>query len=784
MTVDLNNMSLRPMQANQSGTLDLRRIEFGAGDPYGPWVRSFKVGANRFIGTPTDFLRVYYFDTQTNTFGTWYPTDFTCTFTETPDLQTRTFFVQHETLRILLKLEIRTTDTGFAFRLLEVNNYSTRHSIQYVEWPRFKFLPFGSPANNYGVMPFTTGFIYKGPHTRTMFAGMPDEMQWTCMYDSASGTTVMFRFDDQQFHFKSWTCTGDGTAAEHVFKHHCDRRFQVAYPWKRDNYSLHVEAFRPSVRNGLFAPYKAAKKYRDAVRAMNPPWLMRGPWASDGTRSSVIKAMDCHITMSGGRDHALTAQNLDRLRTHCGFVSAVATIYDWSSNLGGAYTPDPGTPQSSFSTLLSSLTGWSVAIYTMLRNWSRRITNTFKLDGYSGLDGTIPADLTPYCMKDKTGVVRQTFYPGDGTAFQSGETYSNPDYSQSVWMKVCKDVARRTMAVFGGNKPGGVYFDANGTFITSDYGQNIAGTDASEFQDDPTNPGWTHKDYYSGRAAALSALKEGYRMSVASAFVFTEWPEESDIPFIDALYHNEAYAAIGVWSALFHAVYGDYVRFTAFQTPTAAGNDVSQNLSLCQIMTVSWLRSGVVTLNNALDVYPADLVLAHSPITDSPLYYMIDWMRVLRIAFGNFSDYFQGRLIMPVLDTWLSDAIQADTTEQIGWQYFLTLYSTKYLVFSEAWQKSNGDVGIFVAYCYPTSTIINQGTMLPLAFLQAAFTVFPSKTYTLSLDTTIDGLNPGLKSLYKNVAGSRTLLGTFTQSISVQITVDPWTVTLYEVVGG
>lgn len=785
MSGELNRTFLRPMAEGATGSLPLRRIDFKFDEVYGPWIYNLKTGSRRLSGLVTEFLKVYNFDLNTNSYVTWVPSDFTITFDDSRDMKTRTFNLKHEQYDYRLKLEVKILDSTIGFRVLDVNNFTTRFSTIYVEWPRFKFTPFGSLSNHYVVNPFTTGFVLKGTAGKIAFAGMPDEMQFAASFDSTDGTTVLFRFDDLQAHVKSWYCTVDSSSITHLIRHHCDRRFQANYQWKRDNYTLHVEVYKPSVRSGYHAPYKAAEKYRTAMLALNPPWLRYGNWSTSPVVSSDAKAMDGHFTF-GGSDFSRAATAYSRIQTHVGFVKPFLTCYQWRNLASGGYDPDPSSPASGFTSMVTTLqaASWGVLIYMMMKNWSRRITSTYNLSNYSSaLDSTIPSNLTPYLYKDKTGAVRDTVYTAAADGFQSGETYAHVDYYHStVWPKVYADVARRTMATLT-PKPNGCYFDANGSFVSAEYGQNIAGTDDSDFQDDPDNPSWTHKANYEGRDLAMTRLRSAFRESQSNFTLCSEWPQEHELPLLDFIFNNTLYSQIGVWSALFHCVYGDYTRFSAYTDPQIVVNDISQNLMACQITTVSWLRSGVVTFNDATQGYaanPSELVA--SPITGSQLYYYFEWMRLLRVAFGYYKDYFKGRLVAPVVDTWLSTAYQSETASSSGWQVYVSTASPTLTCFSETWQKSNGDLGILVADCYLTLAAALVGTMLPSAVISALYQTLPTQTITISVDTTIDGLNSGTKSLYKTVDGTRTLLGTFVGSISVTVTIDHWTVTCFEVV--
>lgn len=745
-----------------------------------------------FVFDPVPAYRVQIYDRTANTVTKVGPTGFTRTGALTFPHTLTLALTADPTCTVVLST--RQTERGVAFGY-EVQNTSTRYAVQLVEWPRIELRPWGDDQSDWYFVHTQNGGGYtlnrpQDQAANVLFGTWPPGMPFMGFFESTTKRTLMFWCDDEVGRTKLWrvnpTSTEDGVLTEIL--HLADRRYDAANAWAVA-YEVHLESFDARVRDGRLCGYDMALRYREWATAAARPWTVKGRWWENPNVSDQIRSLDFHVTISGVDDQATgivdaddcTRQTTDLARLKAAIAPAApqVTIYGWRPANFNAYWPDPlpfgGTVLAAFDTMHTTLiaAGWNVWLYTMFRFWSTAIPSgrSFRVDNYStALTSGVPADLRPFLIKNR-GAVNKTYEDG---------SYVGIDFADTVWLDVVSDVIRNCMAGLT-TKPQGNYLDGMGPVLPPTIESDLLGVNG-DLQDDDGQTDWTWARYWNGYVASLNVAKTRMRAMTAGWAASCEFPQERLIPCVDLTFLQQS-ATTGAFFAAWTIVYGDYQRVSEFATPQVLFNNESQSLILSQEVALNWLWTGIVSFNHGAHLSPGVLpgsseYLVAATYNTSQLYYFLEILKLLRAATGACSTYFRGHRGRPVLVTMQGDAAQTST----GLHAWLSAGSSGVqLLFSETWHRYDGNVVVLVANIWPSDASIAaaDGSLYTIP-------TNPALTRTIKLDTFLDDLPAGTKTLYKTViagttVGTATLLGTFTQSLEVEVSFASGTVTMLEV---
>lgn len=757
---------------------------------------------------PIDMFSISLFDTSTNIRTTYRPSD--CTVTrKVNDNGTRNTFIctVNAVPSCKVVLQCSSNEKGIEFKSPVFLNQSTTNSLIGVEWPRVGILPIGESDNFYQTDSSWGGIIKKSPHTQFSTSAVPGYLQFLSYYDSVSQDTLYFWSNDEQFHAKVWGGRPQTTYVEYIMYHCADRHYDPGKVWRR-NYSTFMEMFKANAVHGILAGYDSALRYREWTANPKRWWRSRGKWW-ESDRYSKIKDTDLHITMSLTDDTGTTIYEYNKITGEASkwtslvnpYKAPLMTIYSWKNDPAHMHgSPDPEWDAPMLAHTHSGLAhlkenGWSTLLYTLHTEWDYANSRPgWKVTDYSGIDTTIPTNLSGYFMDLRgTGLQRHLFTADVGNPVALTYFTGNfPDWSFEMMHKnVSKDLVNRIYDLFEtGSMPDGFYHDALiAVPVTAPF---ISSTgNVGDVSNGPNNTGFTYSQFHLGRSLMMKHSNDAISGQIGHSITATEWPSESNLPYVDFFYHHKhEFQTFGWPAGLLQVCHGDAVRFTDYGTPQLIYNDRPTTISVVNTYinqaNLGWIRGGVFAFNDATEL-ASDIYLVQDPITGGGLYYFLAWAQKVFTMQDQCMNYFKGYMTKPITaDDWKIHAINQNTA-YAGWQNFVaTDYvnaNTGYIM-AETWKNSNNDLGTII-----TNTILSREVILDtdLAIFQAVTGSQPhiieNKPLFLHVSNEKDGLPDGVKIVYKSInGGQREEIARFTTAWSGMVTVPPWSVSLYEVV--
>ncbi len=640
-----------------------------------------------------------------------------------------------------------------------LNSTSTTYSVKTFDWPRFDAKLFGAEENCYAAAAWQGGVVVPQPHLSPGVAVVaPLSMQFASMYDSRSRQQLYIATDDDEGCRKIIAFAGQTTSVRWLVRHEVDRRYVPGSDFTRP-YRTHIAGITGRTWDGRLGYYDAADRYRMWATDAARPWMTRGPWKDAAHYSARVKNSDVLLwwpSDSVHRDFPRKTNIVSRLMSHAGLTNMIATPYWWVQQAFYAPAidnPSIGTMQSDYLSFLASAQalGCHVQDYVNHRFLdSQLLSGPFNVSAYpvTGL-GTI--DVRTRCLRDKAGALTLV---DSGTI--EGVVMMQPDYARSDWALIAYQILfdyAVAHALAGSAGPRGIYYDS--------FGANL-----SDYQDDPTQSSWTYRANQAGRKNVIATILSGFRGVDPDFLMSQEYPEETMIDSFDLLYTMTLGGeTVGKFVDLFSYVYGQMVRTAQYIGPqiTDGNNNPAGNIVFEQLMNVSWLRSGIASINDSTTSAGAELIAASPSPVNTQLFYFFDWVRVIHAARPRTLPYHQGKRMPPLsINTWEPGWV--DSVETVFQQYWVGVQVNN-VVKSEIFLVDDEYLGIIVIHEYPAGVLGDPGP----------------QTVTLELDASRYEIGSGEKALYERTDAGLVEIARFRNVLKQTLTIPNFTVKTYEV---
>lgn len=661
---------------------------------------------------------------------------------------------------LTIKLRVRNSPAGLIYDAPEVFACPDELSVMLVRFPYQKTEAYDDDADSWGVIGSS---VVPLPHTLADVAGalqtIPPALQYGGLYDSASKACLMWWVDDDAGHCTRVKLTGQTTSTLFYVEHNMDRRY-TGGSLSAKTYKVHLETFTGLAARGELCFEDFNDRFRAWATAPARTSMTRGRWYDSDDVSGLIKAIGLVYNGPASVDAGWTRCRvaLTRLAAYLGDPSAILCRGLFSLF---ATPPDAlqGQPLSiTYTDELDAIQalGVPVQVYTMVLFWDPAITGTFDPDNYSSY-----GDLKTRMLRTIANVAKVT----------AGAFYTW-DFTETDVPAIIASLVASYFAAHSSGKPDGTYLDSMGLLNDS------AGGGIGVAQDDnPADTDWTFAAQQAGNAAVIEAVRDARRVADPDAIVGTECLDPLSLPVIDLFGVGRpgvgSDSGFGLDTRAGEYVYGEYVRFCRLDGLGLFGTDVIPGFGATQAsfmfgtiqgITHDWRLSGIVSVCDR----SASSELVASDVEGGNFYGpMWEWIKKLvTLAMGEGADYFRGRRMRG-----LGDDFDVAIFGAIGiYEVNLLTRAWPYPIQTSVWQKSDGSLGIFVAHTYRSGMTSPYGS--PTA---------GARTVTIALDHRAYGLTSSPKVLVRNDDGERVLLKKWTTSVSVDVEVDEFTVTLFEV---
>ena len=764
--------------------LQVREITFGSDDDLGPVISSIQIGRT-WAMDPTSLLEMVIFNGSAN--ETVDATGFSFSDPETVDDVTTIVATYNEDADLVITLKATKTERGFRFNLSWPSGHQTK--IVKVGWPRFEIKPPGDPTQTFSMFGARGGHCIFQPHigdgvlySTEVPGGLPVGAYW----DIETKAIFYMMCDDEDSNLIQLDSEGTGTATRFVWFHFMDRRYTAGQGYSK-TYSIYVESFTGLSLDGVLCCDDVNARLAEWIADGKRPWITV-PWKDRVDVPDRIKDANVYWVQARGErdDYSVIAEDLVNLRSHLisGGVpldSMLTTYYAWPND-GVNYlnrVPDvfdlpPEVLDAELILTVDTLQALDihVTLYTMPR-WaisglegSDFDPASFEVsitDPFSGAVGTTVYDVRDYAMKDRNGALKSSVWSGVGDLVPLFPF----DFTHIEVRSILFEVYERYMDGFTGTTmPHGLYIDTHPGEITN-----------LENQDLPARTDWTYSDYYRGTRDTVAFLKLALRRTFDQSLQFSmENPDVAMIPIVDMMYFPRLPGLdLGVPTRSQHYTLGRYIRIGDYAQPSVFAVFELFNKALyplIQAMTIEFLNSGFITIVSRSDGSLGTIV--ELPINGShvldPLW---DWMKVLHESKPHLLKYFQGRHLRDAGGNSNAFRIAMMKQREFNDVFWMLWYGGGFHTQSCVRKADDGDVGVIIFNTYKT------GIFLPWHIVPSS----PAQSVTVTLDSTVHELPPGTKKLYVvNLAtGARTLLTTFTHSVTIERTISPASVELLEI---
>jgi len=715
----------------------------------------------------------------------------------------------------------RLEDGRWAFDV-DVDAHATGKALARVRYPYFKIAKRHQACLAW---PQASGFVVTEPHLagKSGVLGSPGSMQYFSMFDTGSRQHFYVATDDEDYNEKIWQFTGDGLGTTIFLSHTPDGSHHADNLGYAQPFGLTLESFRGKV-GGKRGHWDAALKYRPWGTHVDRPWMTRRGWQNPQTPAAIQTAGALAIHHGQAYD-VLMAPETTKLKTWMGAPGLLEWYYGWFNHDLQLDNDFPDLIQSSALTnvtnngsglirIASAAHGLSTGNHVTVNgvvgvtnansfpgtDWTVTVINadTYDLQGstfagsYIGGGGwtQVPtvrsAMLTAWATMKAAGVHPIAYWNpvswnetltrkynifgfsgvdvsalvlkgSDGTI--NADAFGNApiDYAQAGAINVALSAMAEMVAEMGGpastNLPEGLYLDAVTNFLQENY--------------DVARSSWKFKDWNAGLRAMAAAIKSTYALVVPTSVTITEWCDESllgvtDLMFLTGYTFGGSYAL----SSDFAIVYGEHVRMSTFEN-LLGSNSLAEVPGLLLSCMIIWHAGGIPSYNCNAQV--ANLIPGAEPVINDPLFFWFDWLKKLQAADDRVSIYRKGRLMRPCV----VDGHDEDLLGTTGIPFTTREHSNEFTVLTSTWMNIwTGELGIIITHHVPVVAPPIPGAEY-------------SSPETVKLRINADdypGLGSGEKTIYRNDAGTRVLLGKFVSAIELSVVVTPSTVTLIEVV--
>lgn len=743
---------------------------------------------------------------------------------------------------IVVTLTITERDRGFAFGATVYNPVGSTWGVDSVVWPCFDVYPYQDAEDFYAFFGDYNGSVIWKPHlmpyTRILASphGGYSSLPLAAFFDGESKGVLAFRADDEQGNAKTYTLSSNVNSARLDFRHHFPARYLSAYhadaaQTKTVPYSMILEGFDSKAPDALDVHFDIAEWYREWATNEERPWVQRGPWRSRSDLSQVVKnASLMFVQATPNRTDADFDNIVDDVTNLTDYLSVsdtkggmIVQLYSWARTGYNTRTPDvfwdnsvdnlPGTLETTLTSYvkngvaaIQTLPGVSCVVYTWTNNWDvNNVTSATPSLNYTGAfnhaayDTLVPAlgvvDVADYSNKTEEGDTKLIESIAVPPVIPYAQTSSQMDFVNTDVHFIELSVMYRYFTAWNGDasadRPLGWYWD------TMPVGPAVIGSGTLIWNDDPNKPTWSMAGYIDGIQKMMDMIKSTVRISVfpqagmPNIFFSCEGTAQECITSFD-IQNGDEFDIFGyqygnlVFGANVHSyqyIFGEYVRVGNIVTPSiygpSGGSPSPSQLAAGGIPAVGWhwLVSGFISVvvrmsGGALVPTAQDIDGAATPPAHENDPYWL-WMKTMYDSLPYTRKFMQGRMLPApggTANQWLR-AFQKQVALPFG--TFMRSWFGEYKTMACTRQAEDGTVGVILLNAVQSNLDYSLGVR-PLDF---------TATVTVDLSSTFHRLPSGTKTVYvRNLAtGARTTLATFTDSVSLTRTLQPFSVELLEV---
>lgn len=645
----------------------------------------------------------------------------------------------------------------------------------------------------------TTGYTQYQPHTSgSAVLNTRGSCQFISFWNSETQLHQYMYYDDVQETAVVFGYQGFGAYLVWNFSVQSDRFYEPSFNCTR-NFYLHILHKQSNHPHPELASQAAAHWYKEWADA-NGPWSTVGDWHNAADVSPHVKL--CRLNITGTTFEPDRIQNEIENWIALGIDKGFIHDYGWMNNdnhvSGYERYPDMMWPEPTHAgaipaeriTLISELNdlGFKVCPYVYGRSFSSLAGASWRHDDYASGAGTISLSALGAFINDKDGAVK-VFASGGAYVGEFGaESLRLIDFgndaalpAQAAWTQLeflSRDLVARWLAATAPRAFHFLYIDALGENL---YLPTPAAADpavgATMMSDDPPSAGWSHAKFNEGQRRWMIAAKAQLAIASSDAEVITEWPNAHLIGAATRLTPTKSDFKHGSPNQTFQIVHGSRTRFFSYDAcPVHPIN--ANNVAFAALCTV-WLNNmwhetcGMLCYSDFMDQEAPGTggIFAEG----NKLHYFRQWAKKLNDAWEFCEDFFKGRMTYQLVDDWavrrtrdLKASADKIWRDAVGEDSFFR--STSHI------NKDGDELGIILTYAYPNTEAILPEDVGTIA-----------EKPTLNPEITINAEMLGLVSTRKSVyritdGGDPELIGAFHDEITLQIPIQPWTVTLLRVV--